>query len=199
MILSTRCARYDLWRRDLHWRMSKSILINIFILILLRRDDFTKSINSDQLLKVLVKRAFATVLIRELYSYEVDVKNLNCWLFEIIISWLEIWDETVLNSTKTLLWSDFSIAISHVKLFATTLVIISAKFVVKSSLLLLLVVYWDFCYAMWICSKMINSLNCCSSFEINFFLMKQYEISCNSNTILLAAFAILILIERSYF
>ena len=105
----------------LHWRVSKSNLINIFTLILLHSCDFTKSIDSNHLSKAFIKKAFSTVVVRKLYSYEVNVKNSSCWLFKIIISWLEIWDETALNSTKTLLWIDLSIAMSHVWLFATTL------------------------------------------------------------------------------
>ena len=52
------------------------------------------------------------------------------------------------------------------------LMIISTMFVTKNSSLLLLIVYWDFHYAMWTWSKMIKSFNCC--FFQNRLLQSQH-------------------------
>ena len=57
------------------------------------QNNLTKSADSNQILKILVEKTFAIVFAQQLYSYEINVKNLSCWLFEIKISWLEIWDK----------------------------------------------------------------------------------------------------------
>ena len=125
---------YD--EETLHWRMSKSIYSSLPCYV---QSDFTKSINSDQFLETLVQKAFATVLVRECYSYEIDVENPSCLLFKTAASWLETWNETArvqqrhyfeLISLLQLVMSDF---------LRQCLMILSAKLVVKDSLLLLFI------------------------------------------------------------
>ena len=52
------------------------------------QNNFTKWNISNQLLNT-----SATVFVRELYSYEIDVIDLNWLLLNVAISWLEIWNE----------------------------------------------------------------------------------------------------------
>ena len=106
----------------------------IFISILLHFEWFTKSIDSNQFLKVFFLKTFVIIFVQECYSYEINVENLNWLLFNVAASWLEIWNEIVriqynhyfsnwLLFLKRLWFSFISwiLLFNHLKLFATTL------------------------------------------------------------------------------
>ena len=86
-----------------------------------------------------------------------------------------------LNSTKTLFWIDFSIAINHAKFFATTFDdyvnnVRRKKIVIAIECCLIIEI---FVMRTWL--KMIETFICfivckINSCKINIFLMKQYEI-----------------------
>ena len=97
---------YD--EKILHWRVSKSIYLRWFCNNCIQ-NNFIKSIDSNQLLKVFVQKTTATALVQEWYSYEADVNDLNWLSFKTVISWLEIWNETALNSTKSLIFKLISV------------------------------------------------------------------------------------------
>ena len=146
---------YD--KKFLYCKMSRSNLIDIFILIFdyCIQNNFTKSINSNRLLKI-----FAIVFVRELYSYETNVNDLNWLSFKITTSWLEFWNEIVLNSTKTLHFKLIFLLQSIMQNFLRQcLMTMSTKFVVKNSLLLLFVVYKNNHYANLIVAS--NAIHVC--------------------------------------
>ena len=166
--------------------MSKSVYSRWFCCIQI---SFRKSTDSNQFLEIFFQKAFATVLARKLYSYEVNVLNLSCLRFQITISWLEIWNETAWNSAKTLLRTDFCFRIFMI--FSSTILFLimqdflrqclmtkSAEFVVKNSLLLLLIEI--FTIRCEIDSKYLNHSFVVSFAESilaksTFFLFESYE------------------------
>ena len=122
--------------------MSKSIYSSWSCYV---QNDFTKSINSNQFLKLFVQKAFAIVFVRKCYSYEINVENSNCLPFKIAISWLEIWNEIARIQRKTLFRIDFSVAISHVKFLATMFDDKINK--TRRKKFIVTIVYWNFHYA----------------------------------------------------
>ena len=93
-------------KKILHCKMSKSNLIDIFILVIDNciQNNFTKSIDSSQFFETFFQETFEIVFVRQYYSYEINVKNLNWLWFEITISKLHVWNEIVLNSTLILIF-----------------------------------------------------------------------------------------------
>ena len=84
------------------------------------QNNFTKSIDSNQFLKIFLQKAFAIVFVQKCYSYEINVINSNWLWFKIAISWLEIWNEIVRIQRNIIFQIDFFIAINHAKFLATT-------------------------------------------------------------------------------
>ena len=120
-------------------------------------NNFTKSIDSNQFLKIFIIETSAIVLIQKFYFYEINVNDLNCLLIKIAISWLNIWNEIVWIQQKyyvsnwflllnsKLRWIFFHIinviAINHAKLLLRQyLMLMLTKLVAKNSLLLLLII-----------------------------------------------------------
>ena len=112
------------------------------------QNNFTKSIDSNQLSKILFLETFATVFVREFHSYETDVKNLNCLLFKITTSWLKIWNESVRVQQKHYFELIFLLQLVMQNFLRQCLIITSTKFVALNSLLLLFVIYWNLHRAM---------------------------------------------------
>ena len=108
-----------------------------FSIIVCIRNSFTKLINSNQFLKT-----FAIVFVRKRYSYESNVNDLNWLLFKIAISWLEIWNEIALNSTKSLFFKlIFILQLVMQNFLRQRLMTSSTKFVIENSLLLLFIAW----------------------------------------------------------
>ena len=162
------------------------------------QNNFTKSTDSNQFLKIFFQKTFATVFAREFYSYEIDILNLNCLKFKITISWLEIWNEIAWNSTKTLFFkliSWFLLQLIMQDFLRQRLMIMSTKFVIKNSLLLLLIA-WSLKFLLYNVNLIGNDqiaqlLFFFKSTFANQFLLKQYRIfAIISNAILFFIFAI---------
>ena len=103
-------------------------------------------------------------------------------LFKIAISWLKIWNEIVLNSTKLLFFKlIFILQLIMQNFLRQCLITKSTKFVVENSLLLLFIELFvmrcEF-VRKYIWLKMIKSFDCCFFLSIfaNQFLLKQYKI-----------------------
>ena len=97
-----------------------------------------------------ILEASATVLVRMFYSYEEDIKNLNRLLSKTTVSWVKVWNETARISTKTLLFELISLLLLQLIMqdfLRQRLMIVSAKLVAESSLLLLFVAYWNLHHA----------------------------------------------------
>ena len=168
--------------------MSRPDLTDIFILTFdsCIQGSSTKLIILGQLLETLLQKTFATVLARKLDSYEINVQNLSSLLFKTAISKIYVWDETALNSAKTLSRIDLFIAMSHAMLFCDSVWRQSRQ---NSSWKIhccycLLLDHWDFHYAMWTLSKMIKSSECCFLHDKSIFIeiMRNFcsRIRCNS-------------------
>ena len=76
---------YD--KKILHCKMPRSNLIDIFTCCCIE-SSFTKPADSNQFLKILVQKTSAIASVREWYSYEANVNDLNWLLFKITASWL---------------------------------------------------------------------------------------------------------------
>ena len=103
---------------------------------------------------------------------------MNCELFRITFYWLEIWDEIVRIQRNIIFQIDFSIAINHAKLFATTFDDNVNK--IRREKFIDVIVY---------------CLLSISLYDVN--LIDNDQLFNCSNTALFVAFVILILIECS--